>query len=119
MQKKRGNQTYDDVLENLLNLADIGDSEQADGIVFLYSVPIDGETKKLREPIQLLLHCEEDGTVDVANDEYSILVSADSLRQAVEDAKLQFVENLKRFTAPGLSSSSQKFGEKLMNAVWM
>ncbi len=117
--RKRGAQTYDDVLEEVLNLADIRESGAADGVIFLHFVSIDGETKKLREPIQLLLHYEEDGTIDLANDEYKILVSCDSLAEALEDAKAQFTENLKMFTAPSLSPASREFGNKLRNAVWI
>lgn len=119
VQKKRGNQTYDDVLENLLDIADIRDSESADGIIFLYSVSIDGDLKKLKEPIKLLLHKEDDGTIDLANDEYKILVSCDSLGEALEDAGIQFAENLSMFSKPNLSESSRRFGDKLRNAVWM
>ncbi|MDU9377149.1 hypothetical protein McpSp1_17960 [Methanocorpusculaceae archaeon Sp1] len=48
--KKRCNQTYDDVLEQMLNITDIGDEGKASGVVFLYSVPIgaDNEMKKLK-----------------------------------------------------------------------
>lgn len=118
-QIKRGGQTYDDVLENVLNLAEISESGAADGVIFLHSISIDGETKKLREPMQLLLHYEEDGTIDLANDEYKILVSGDSLTEVLEDARVQFAENLKMFTAASLSPASREFGNKLKNAVWI
>lgn len=119
LQKKRDNQTYDDIFSNLLDIADISDLEDVDGIVFLDSVPIDGEMKKLKKPIMLLLHTESDGSVDLANDEFKILVSCDSLTEALKDAGEQFAENLAMFSEPNQSEQSRIFGEKLRNSVWM
>lgn len=119
LQKKRDNQTYDDIFSNLLDIADISDLEDVDGIVFLDSVPIDGEMKKLKKPIMLLLHTESDGSVDLANDEFKILVSCNSLTEALKDAGEQFAENLAMFSEPNQSEQSRIFGEKLRNSVWM
>ncbi len=119
-QRKQSNQTYDDVLGNLLEIADIGDSGLADGVVFLYSVPIDGEMKKLKTPIPLLLHQDKNRKFNLANHEYKILVSfCDSLDEAMKDAGEQFVENLYEFTdtTTPMTKAAQEFGEKLKKRI--
>lgn len=122
--RKRGNQTYDDVLEQMLNITDIGDQGKASGVVFLYSVPIgtDNEKKKLKSPLPLLLHIDEkNGFVDLANNEFKILVSCKTLEEALEEAGLQFSDNFDQYNDLNvpMTMAAREFGKKLRDAVWL
>lgn len=122
--RKRGNQTYDDVLEQMLNISDIGDEGKASGVVFLYSVPIgaDNEMKKLKSPLPLLLHVDEkNGFIDLANNEFKILVSCKTLEEALEEAGLQFSDSFDEYNDPSIpmTTAAKEFGKKLRDAVWL
>lgn len=120
IQRKRGNQTYDDVLVSLLDITDVNELGLADGIVFLHSIPINNNMKKLKQPIPLLLHLDKNRKFNLANTEYKILVSfCDTLDEAIQDAGLQFAENLADFTdqSTPMTKSAKEFGEKLLSAV--
>lgn len=120
--KKRGNQTYDDVLEQMLNVLDVGEEGKVNGVVFLYEVPIRDELRKLKYPMQLLLHVDKNGKYNLANTECKILVSfCDTLEEALKEAGFQFADNLEEFTDPDipLTAEAKEFGKKLQNMVWM
>jgi Ca2+-binding EF-hand superfamily protein len=120
--KKRGNQTYDDVLEQMLNVLDVGEEGKVNGVVFLYEVPVRDEMRKLKYPVQLLLHVDKNGKCNLANTEFKILVSfCDTLEEALEEAGFQFADNLEEFTNPDLplTAEAKEFGKKLQNMVWM
>ena len=122
--RKRGNQTYDDVLEQMLNISDIGEEGKASGVVFLYSVPIGANTgmKKLKAPLPLLLHVDEkNGFIDLANNEFKILVSCKTLEEALEEAGLQFSDNYDQYNDPNvpMTTAAKEFGKKLRDAVWL
>ena len=120
--RKRGNQTYGDVLEQMLNVLDVGEEGKVNGVVFLYEVPVKDEMRKLKSPIQLLLHVDKNGKFNLANTEFKILVSfCDTLEEALEDAGFQFADNLEEFTDPKIPMTTEAriFGKKLQNMVWM
>ena len=124
IQRKRGHQTYDDVLGQMLDLLDVGDEGTAHGVVFLSEVPLgkDNEMKKLKIPILLQLHLDQkNGFIDLANTEYKILVSCETLEEALEEAGLQFSDSFDQYIDPDVSmtAASKEFGKKLRDAVWL
>ncbi len=124
IQRKRGHQTYDDVLGQMLDLLDVGDEGTAHGVVFLSEVPLgkDNEMKKLKIPIPLQLHLDsKNGFIDLANTEFKILVSCDTLEEALEEAGLQFSDSFDQYNDPDVSmtAASKEFGKKLRDAVWL
>jgi len=124
IQRKRGHQTYDDVLGQMLDLLDVGDEGTAHGVVFLSEVPLgkDNEMKKLKIPILLQLHLDQkNGFIDLANTEYKILVSCETLEEALEEAGLQFSDSFDQYNDPDVSmtAASKEFGKKLRDAVWL
>jgi len=124
IQRKRGHQMYDDVLGQMLDLLDVGDEGTAHGVVFLSEVPLgkDNEMKKLKIPILLQLHLDQkNGFIDLANTEYKILVSCETLEEALEEAGLQFSDSFDQYNDPDVSmtAASKEFGKKLRDAVWL
>ncbi|MDO9523492.1 MAG: hypothetical protein Q7J08_07265 [Methanocorpusculum sp.] len=124
IQRKRGHQTYDDVLGQMLDMLDVGDEGTAHGVVFLSEVPIgkDNEMKKLKIPIPLQLHIDQkNGFIDLANPEFKILVSCETLEEALEEAGLQFSDSFDQYNDPDVSmtAASKEFGKKLRDAVWL
>ncbi len=124
IQRKRGHQMYDDVLGQMLDLLDVGDEGTAHGVVFLSEVPLgkDNEMKKLKIPILLQLHLDQkNGFIDLANTEYKILVSCETLEEALEEAGLQFSDSFDQYNDPDVSmtAASKEVGKKLRDAVWL
>ncbi|MEA5037289.1 hypothetical protein SDC9_25415 [bioreactor metagenome] len=124
IQRKRGHQTYDDVLGQMLDMLDVGDEGTAHGVVFLSEVPLgkDNEMKKLKMPIPLQLHLDQkNGFIDLANTEFKILVSCETLEEALEEAGLQFSDSFDQYNDPDVSmtAASKEFGKKLRDAVWL
>lgn len=124
IQRKRGHQTYDDVLGQMLDMLDVGDEGTAHGVVFLSEVPLgkDNEMKKLKIPIPLQLHLDQkNGFIDLANTEFKILVSCETLEEALEEAGLQFSDSFDQYNDPDVSmtAASKEFGKKLRDAVWL
>ncbi len=80
----------------MLDILDVGDEGTARGVVFLSEVPLgkDNEMKKLKIPIPLQLHLDQkNGFIDLANIEFKILVSCETLEEALEEAGLQFSDS--------------------------
>jgi hypothetical protein len=124
IQRKRGHQTYDDVLGQMLDILDVGDKGAAHGVVFLSEVPLgkDNEMKKLKIPIPLQLHLDQkNGFIVLANTEFKILVSCETLEEALEEAGLQFSDSFDQYNDPDVSmtAASKEFGKKLRDAVWL
>jgi len=124
IQRKRGHQTYDDVLGQMLDMLDVGDEGAAHGVVFLSEVPLgkDNEMKKLKIPIPLQLHLDQkNGFIDLANTEFKILVSCETLEEALEEAGSQFSDSFDQYNDPDVSmtAASKEFGKKLRDAVWL
>ena len=124
IQRKRGHQTYDDVLGQMLDILDVGDEGAAHGVVFLSEVPLgkDNEMKKLKIPIPLQLHLDQkNGFIDLANTEFKILVSCETLEEALEEAGSQFSDSFDQYNDPDVSmtAASKEFGKKLRDAVWL
>ncbi len=124
IQRKRGHQTYDDVLGQMLDMLDVGDEGTAHGIVFLSEVPLgkDNEMKKLKIPIPLQLYLDQKNRfIDLANTEFKILVSCETLEEALEEAGLQFSDSFDQYNDPDVSmtAASKEFGKKLRDAVWL
>ncbi len=124
IQRKRGHQTYDDVLGQMLDMLDVGDEGTSHGIVFLSEVPLgkDNEMKKLKIPIPLQLYLDQkNGFIDLANTEFKILVSCETLEEALEEAGLQFSDSFDQYNDPDVSmtAASKEFGKKLRDAVWL
>lgn len=121
LSRKREHQTYDDVLNILLDTVEVGDRGEEYGVIFLHSVPLVGERKKLKKPLPLTLNITDDGHIQLANTEYSILVSSPNLKEAVEEAQLQFADGLEFFTNPhlNLSAAAKARGQQFMDAVWL
>ncbi|WP_323383601.1 hypothetical protein [Methanocorpusculum sp.] len=121
LSRKREHQTYDDVLNILLDTVEIGDKGEEYGVIFLHSVFIGEEIKKLKKPLPLTLNIAENGYIQLANTEYSILVSSPNVKEAIEEAQLQFSDGFELFNNPALnlSPAAKARGERFKDAVWM
>jgi hypothetical protein len=121
LSRKREHQTYDDVLNILLDTVEIGDKGEEYGVIFLHSVFVGGEMKKLKKPLPLTLNIAENGYIQLANTEYSILVSSPNVKEAIEEAQLQFSDGFGFFNNPALnlSPAAKARGERFKDAVWM
>ena len=110
-------QTYADVLDRLLEYGDAAEKGDS-GFLFLREIPLDGEVRKLRFPIPLVLNIAENGFVQLANTEYAILVSCETMHEALETAGYQFADNLLEYTddAP-MTADAREFGQKLLACV--
>lgn len=118
---KRGNQTYNDVLIRMLDTIAVGDREREQGVVFLYEVPILDEIKKLKTPIPLKIVIDENNSLILVNNEYSILVVCTNLVEGLQEAALQFADDFMDYTDNSLpmTEDGQELGEKLREAVWL
>ncbi|MDU9376661.1 hypothetical protein McpSp1_12850 [Methanocorpusculaceae archaeon Sp1] len=119
---KRGNQTYNDVLDTVLRMADVSERREGEGVVFLYSVMVRGDEKKLKRPIPLELHLNDDGTMVLSNDEFSLLVVCSHLKEGLKEAQLEFSSEYDIFCNPELPEkavSAREYGKKLQDMIWM
>ena len=118
--RKRGNQTYDDVLEQMMNVLDIGEKEEG-GIVFLTTVYVRDELKKLKQPIPLKITIREDESLILTNDEYSFLITCKNLAEGLEKARLLFADDYDLFNDPEtpMYPSAAAYGKLLKDSVRM
>ena len=94
--------------------AENGDS----GFLLLREILLDGEVRKLRFPIPLVLNIAENGFVQLANTEYAILVSCETMQEALETAGYQFADNLLEYTDESpMTDDAREFGQKLLSCV--
>ncbi|MCZ0861673.1 MAG: hypothetical protein O0W85_04100 [Methanocorpusculum sp.] len=119
--KKRGNQTYDDVLEQMLDVLDIGETGEEGGVVFLHTVYVHDELKKLKRPMPLKITIQEDESLILTNDEYSFLITCRTLSEGLEKARLMFADDYDIFTDPDtpMYPSAAAYGKLLKDSVWM
>jgi len=71
---KRGNDTYNDVLKTMPDTVEIGEEGDFHGIIFLHSVLVKGDLKKLKKPITLRMHIADNSTIHLANTECELLI---------------------------------------------
>ncbi len=119
---KRGNQTYDEVLDTVLSMADVSERREDEGVVFLYSVMVKGDEKKLKRAIPLQLHLNDDGTMVLSNDEFSLLVVCSHLKEGLKEAQLEFSDEYDIFCNPDLPQeavSAHEYGKKLQDIIWV
>lgn len=118
---KRGNQTYDDVLIRMLDTIAVGEKEREQGVVFLYEVPILDEIKKLKNPIPLKIVIDENNSLILVNNEYSILVVCSNLVEGLQEAALQFADDFMDYndTSLPMTQDARELGEKLRGSVWL
>ena len=98
--RKRGKQTYDDVLTTLLNTVDAGDKGEGQGVVFLHMVYVNGELHKLKQPIILKMRIQDDNSYILANEEFSSLISCNSIAEGLEEGRRMFEEDYALYTNP-------------------
>ncbi|MDU9376749.1 hypothetical protein McpSp1_13760 [Methanocorpusculaceae archaeon Sp1] len=118
---KRGNESYNDVLEPLLFTAAVHEKGDGIGAVFLDSVYMNDTLRKLKKPIPLKIVIDENGSLILANNEYSLLVVCDSLEDGLEEARWEFNSLSKVFQNPEIpdDAPAKQFGKKLQSVVWM
>ena len=118
---KRGNETYNDVLRNMLDTVAVSEKGEDDGVIFLYSVFVKEDLKKLKSPVALRVHIADNDTIHLANTEYKLLVSAKNLKEAIKEAQLQYADlfDLYNDSETPMSKDALKFGKKLIDSVWM
>ena len=118
---KRGNQTYDDVLVSMLDTIAVREREREQGIVFLYEVPIYDEVKKLKNPIPLKIVIDENSSLILVNNEYSILVTCHNLIEGLQEAALQFADDFMDYTDRSIpmTQDARELGERLRESVWL
>ncbi|MDU9377164.1 hypothetical protein McpSp1_18110 [Methanocorpusculaceae archaeon Sp1] len=119
--KKRGNQTYDDVLGQMLDVLDIGERGDEGGVVFLSTVYVHDELKKLKQPMPLKITIQEDESLILTNDEYSFLITCKNLTEGLEKARLMFADDYDLFNDPEtpMYPSAAAYGKLLKDSVWM
>ena len=118
---KRGKESYNDVLEPLLYPAEVHERGDGIGAVFLDSVYVNEHLKKLKKSIPLKLVIDENGSLILVNNDYSILVICDNLEDGLEEARWEFNSLAKVFLNPDHPNDSpaKQFGKKLQSIVWM
>lgn len=118
--RKRGNQTYDDVLNVLLDTVDTGEKGDEQGVVFLHTVYVKGELKKLKQPILLKMMIQEDNSYVLANEEFSFLISCSSIADGLEEGRRMFEEDYALYTNPEnqVHPLAKKRAEMLQSAIW-
>ena len=118
--RKRGNQTYDDVLNVLLDTIDAGEKGDEQGVVFLHTVYVNGELKKLKLPIILKMMIQEDNSYVLANEEFSFLISCSSIADGLEEGRRMFDEDYGIYTNPEnqIHPLAKKRSEMLQSAIW-
>lgn len=118
---KRGNQTYDDVLGRILETVAVDEKGEDDGVIFMNSVYINGDLKKLKQSIPLKVHISDKGMIHLSNTEYKILVSCKTLQEALEEAQTEYDTMFKLFnnSETPKSDSAANFGLKLKESVWI
>ncbi|MDV0444304.1 hypothetical protein [Methanorbis rubei] len=118
---KRGNQTYDDVLEQMLTAVEIGEKGEEGGVVFLNTVYVRDDLKKLKRPIPLKITIQEDNSLILSNDEYSFLITCRNLAEGMETARLMFADDYDLYTDPEnqVHPSAAAYGKLLKNSIWM
>ncbi|NCB44893.1 MAG: hypothetical protein EOM59_20055 [Clostridia bacterium] len=67
------------------------------------------------------MNIAENGYIQLANTEYSILVSSPNVKEAIEEAQLQFSDGFGFFNNPALnlSPAAKARGERFKDAVWI
>lgn len=118
---KHGNQTYDDVLSRILETIAIDEKGKENGVIFMNSVYVNGDLKRLKESIPLKVHISDNGMIHLSNTEYKILVSCETLQEAIEEAQTEFDTMFNLFNNPETprGESAIAFGQKLKESVWM
>jgi hypothetical protein len=118
---KRGNDTYNDVLKTMPDTIEIGEEGDCHGIIFLHSVLVKGDLKKLKKPITLRMHIEDNGTIHLANTEFKLLVLCDNLNEAIKEAQYEYSDlfDIYNNSETKMSKDAEKFGKKLKDSVWM
>ena len=114
--KTSADASYDEVIGNLFNTS----NDSNHGVIFLNTVYVEGELKRLVTPIPLELYIHEDKMISLSNDEYSILVTCSSLADGLEEARLEFSDEYAIFcdeSIPDAAASAKKYGEKLKHLV--
>lgn len=117
--RKRGNQTYDDVLNTLLDTVDAGDKGEEQGVVFLHTAYVDGELQKLIQPIILRMMIQDDNSYVLANEEFAFLISCTSIAEGLEECRRMFEEDYALYTNPEnqVHPLAKKRAEMLTSAI--
>ncbi|MDV0444140.1 hypothetical protein [Methanorbis rubei] len=115
---KRGNESYSEILEPILYTVAVSESDEGIGAVFLKSVYVNDDLKKLKKPIPLKVIIE-DNTLILSNSEFKILVTCIDIIEGLEEARLQFADLIDIYTDhQPMTEGAVTFGKKLMDAVW-
>lgn len=116
---KRGNESYSEVLEPILYTVAVSESDEGIGAVFLKSVYVNDDLKKLKKPIPLKVIIDEDNTLILSNSEFKILVTCTDIIEGLEEARLQFADLIDIYTGDQpMTDGAVAFGRKLMDSVW-
>lgn len=118
---KRGHESYNDVLEPLLFPATVHEKGDGVGAVFLDSVYVNDNLKKLKKSIPLKLVIDENGSLILANNEYSLLVVCTNLEDGLEEARWEFNSLFNVYLNPDIpdDAPAKQFGKKLESIIWM
>ncbi len=89
--------------------------EREQGVIFLYEVPIYDEVKKLKNPIPLKIVIDENNSLILVNNEYSILVGCHNLIEGLQEAALQFADDFVNYTDVSIpmTQDARELGERM------
>ncbi len=99
----------------------VGERKREQGVVFLYEVPIHDEIKRLKNPIPLKIVIDENSSLILVNNEYSILVVCENLIEGLQEASLQFADDFIDYTDASLpmTEDARRLWEKLRESIWL
>jgi hypothetical protein len=103
----------------MLNMLDIGEKGDDGSIVFLNTVYVHDELKKLKRPMPLKITIQEDESLILTNDEYSFLITCKNLTEGLEKARLMFADDYDLFNDPEtpMYPSATAYGKLLKDSV--
>lgn len=89
--------------------------------LFLDSVYVRDTLKKLKNPIPLKQVTDENGSLILSNNEFSLLVVCENPEDGLQEAKWEFHTLFNIFTDPAIpdGTPAKEFGRKLQSAVRM
>ncbi|MDO5846545.1 MAG: hypothetical protein Q4Q04_06450 [Methanocorpusculum sp.] len=111
---KRGNETYDDVLKPLIYTAAVHEKGEGIGALFLDSVYIHDQLRKVKSPIPLKIVIDENKSIILVNNEYQLLVVCSRLDEGLEEARREFESLYSIYTRPDIPAAAPAaaFGKK-------